>query len=31
MIQGLRSGAVVFMTKPFTAKKFLAVIQTIIR
>ena len=31
LTQGFRSGAVVFMNKPFTAKKFLAVIQTIIR
>jgi len=31
MTQGFRSGAVVFMNKPFTAKKFLTVIQTIIR
>jgi DNA-binding response OmpR family regulator len=31
MSQGFRSGAVVFMNKPFTAKKFLTVIQTIIR
>ena len=30
MAQGFRSGAVVFMTKPFTAKKFLAMNQTII-
>jgi two-component system alkaline phosphatase synthesis response regulator PhoP len=29
--QGFRSDVVVFMNKPFTAKKFLAVIQTIIR
>lgn len=29
--QGFRSGAVAFMNKPFTAKKFLTVIQTIIR
>ena len=31
MTQGFRSGAVVFMNKPFTAKKFLTMIQTIIR
>lgn len=31
MTQGFNSGAVVFMSKPFTAKKFLAMIQTIIR
>ena len=31
MTQGFRSGAVVFISKPFTAKKFLTVIQTIIR
>jgi CheY-like chemotaxis protein len=31
MTQGFRSVAVVFMNKPFTAKKFLSVIQTIIR
>ena len=31
MTQGFHSGAVVFMNKPFTAKKFLTVIQTIIR
>jgi CheY-like chemotaxis protein len=31
MTQGFCSGAVVFMNKPFTAKKFLSVIQTIIR
>ncbi|MSO22658.1 MAG: response regulator [Acidobacteria bacterium] len=31
LTQGFRSGAVVFMNKPFTAKKFLTVIQTIIR
>jgi DNA-binding response OmpR family regulator len=30
MTQGFRSGAVIFMNKPFTAKKFLAVVQTII-
>jgi CheY-like chemotaxis protein len=31
MTEGFRSGAVVFMNKPFTAKKFLTVIQTIVR
>ena len=31
MTQGFRSDVVVFMNKPFTAKKFLAVIQAIIR
>jgi len=31
MTQGFHSGAVVFMNKPFTAKKFLTLIQTIIR
>ncbi len=31
MTQGFSSGAVVFMSKPFTAKKFLSVIQTIVR
>ncbi len=31
MSQGFNSGAVVFMNKPFTAKKFLAMIQTITR
>jgi len=31
MTQGFRSGAVVFMNKPFTAKKFLILVQTIIR
>lgn len=31
MTEGFRSGAVVFMNKPFSAKKFLTVIQTIIR
>ena len=31
MTQGFRSGAVVFMNKPFTAKKFLTGVQTIIR
>lgn len=31
MTQGFRSGAVVFMNKPFTAKKFLTMVQTIIR
>ena len=29
--QGFSSGIVVFMNKPFTAKKFLTVVQTIIR
>lgn len=31
MAQGFRSGAVIFMNKPFTAKKFLSLIQTVIR
>ena len=31
MTQGFSSGAVVFMNKPFTAKKFLTLVQTIIR
>ncbi|MCI0624328.1 MAG: response regulator [Acidobacteria bacterium] len=31
MSQGFRSGAIAFLTKPFTAKKFLSMIQTIIR
>ena len=31
MAQGFSSGAVVFMNKPFTAKKFLTVVQTITR
>jgi len=31
MTEGFRSGAVVFMNKPFSAKKFLTLIQTIIR
>jgi len=31
MTQGFSSGAVVFMNKPFSAKKFLTVVQTIIR
>lgn len=31
LTRGFSSGAVIFMNKPFTAKKFLTVIQTIIR
>jgi DNA-binding response OmpR family regulator len=31
MSQGFKSGAVAFMGKPFTAKKLLSVVQTIVR
>ena len=31
MTQGFSSGAIAFINKPFTAKKFLTVVQTIIR